>query len=119
MRFKLDENLGARAAEWIKEQGHDAETVRAEGLGGGTDEAIFAACVSERRCLVTLDLDFADIVRFSPHATEGIVVLRAPRGASRAIILGLLRNLCAAEMGSIAGSLWIVEPNRIRVREPK
>src|SRR5260370_26797629 len=36
----------------------------------------------ENRCLVSLDLDFADVVRFPPHRTSGIAVLRLPHGAS-------------------------------------
>lgn len=34
MRFKLDENLGRRAAEFLRSAGHDAVTVRDEKLGG-------------------------------------------------------------------------------------
>jgi uncharacterized protein (DUF433 family) len=37
MRLKLDENLGARDAEWLRAQGHDVDTVAEEQLAGAPD----------------------------------------------------------------------------------
>jgi len=72
VRFKLDENSGSRSARLFPEAGHNVETVVQEGLGGASDESIFDACIRENRCLLSLDLDFADVVRFPPHRTAGI-----------------------------------------------
>ena len=69
MRFKLDENFGSRSARLFPEAGHDVETVAGEGLSGATDELIFETCIRENRCLLSLDLDFADVIRFPPHKT--------------------------------------------------
>ncbi len=71
MRFKLDENLGSRCLGLLREAGHDVETVDSEGLSGADDRKIYDVCGVEQRCLLTLDLDFADVLRFPPHATEG------------------------------------------------
>ena len=81
MRFKLDENLDARLASLVAEGGHEADSVVAEGLGGKPDEELITACISEGRVLITLDLDFADPLRFPParSAMEGLRG-RAPRG---------------------------------------
>jgi predicted nuclease of predicted toxin-antitoxin system len=118
MRFKLDENFGSRSARLFPEAGHDVETVAEEGLSGATDELIFETCIRENRCLLSLDLDFADVVRFPPHKTAGIAVLRLPKGASLSLlerfVSGLL-NMLDAE--PITGRLWIVEAGRIRVHE--
>ena len=78
MRFKLDENLGTRTARLIQAQDHDVETVREEGLAGESDQRL---CCDEKRCLVTLDLDFADVTRFPPNQSNGVVVIRVPSGA--------------------------------------
>jgi hypothetical protein len=40
MRVKLDENLGARDAEWLRAQDHDVDTVADEQLGGAPDEKV-------------------------------------------------------------------------------
>jgi predicted nuclease of predicted toxin-antitoxin system len=118
MKFKLDENFGARTVPIFREVGHDVETVRDEHLSGSPDPTIFDACVREQRCLVTLDLDFADVLRFPPHLTAGIAVIRLPQRTSTATMEGLVRRLLlAVQAGSIAGRLWIVETTRVRIHE--
>jgi Domain of unknown function (DUF5615) len=80
MKFKLDENLGSVAAELIAESGHEVESVAQEKLSGASDARLFEVCIAERRCWISLDLDFADVLRFPPHNTPGIAVLRLPAG---------------------------------------
>ena len=103
MRFKLDENFGRRTLGVFRELGHDVETVRDEGLQGCSDGDLFALCSRERRCLVT---------------SAGVAVVRVPRNPSpdllSSMIGGLLRALPAHP---VAGSLWIVEPGRIRIHQ--
>lgn len=119
MRFKLDENLDRRLAVLFVEHGHEADTVVAEGLGGQDDQVVFDTCRQGGRILVTLDLDFSSPIRFPPAQTAGIVVVRPPRP-----VLPLIRaTLAAAIPGltsrSLEGRLWIVEPGRIRVYDPR
>jgi predicted nuclease of predicted toxin-antitoxin system len=69
--------------------------------------------------LVTLDLDFSDVRAYPPGTHPGIVVLR-PRAPDRASTLALLSRaaaLFAAE--PVAGALWIVDAERVRVRLPR
>jgi hypothetical protein len=70
----------------------------------------------ENRTLVTLDGGFGDIRAYPPRAYPGLVVLRLPR-QDKAFVL----EVCQRLMGEfakepLAGRLWIVETNRIRVR---
>jgi len=118
MKIKLDENRGSRSAHLLGEAGHDVETVFKEGLVGASDEVLFETCIREKRCLLSLDLDFADVVRFPPHRTCGIAILRLPRGASLRLLEKFVSNLLWM-LGSeeITGRLWIVEAHRIRVHE--
>ncbi len=76
MRFKLDENLPIELAELFRRSGHDAQTVFDEGLAGAEDAEIASVCVRERRAVVTLDMDFADIRAYPPPEYAGIVVFR-------------------------------------------
>jgi predicted nuclease of predicted toxin-antitoxin system len=57
--FKLDENLGDRGQKRLQEAGHDVMTVREQQLCGRPDSQVIDVCVSEKRCLITLDTDFA------------------------------------------------------------
>ena len=118
MKFKLDENFGSRTKHLFEAYGHDVQTVRMQGLQRSSDAHLFEVCRVEQRCLVTLDLDFADVLRFPPSLTNGIVVIRLPRNPSLALLEQLVRQFLQtlAHM-SIERRLWIVEPSRIRVHE--
>ena len=118
MKWKLDENLGSRTVHLFLKAGHDAQTVLQEELSGASDETLFEVCVREDRCLLTLDIDFADVLRFPPHQTAGIAVLRLPKNPSlrllETVAAGLLQVLVSE---TIRGRLWIVEPGRLRVHD--
>lgn len=124
MKFKLDENLGAWAAAPLMQLGHDVSDVRRQGLGGSPDLRVIKACGSEGRCLVTLDTDFANPMRFPPADYHGIVVLRIPGRADSSAILESVRTLAGALGGKSEpiprqeGFLWIVQPGRVRIFEP-
>lgn len=119
MRLKLDENLGLRHAEMLRRAGHDVDTVHDESLSGAPDEAVLAAAREADRALVTLDLDFADPMRFPPATTAGLVVLRPRSHLARDSIEAVLAQLVAGLATSdVNGRLWVVEPGRLRQYEP-
>ncbi|MDP2896414.1 MAG: DUF5615 family PIN-like protein [bacterium] len=118
MTFKLDENLGARTQQLFLAAGHEVQTVRDQGLGGCSDEHLYEVCRAEQRCLVTLDLDFADITRFPPTQSKGIVVIRVPRNPNFALLEQLVRQfLQAISQMSVEKKLWVVEAGRIRIHQ--
>lgn len=118
MRFKLDENLSTSIQALFRDAGHDAETVWQEALQGASDQCLYELCRLEHRCLVTLDLDFSDVVRFSPEKTGGIAVIRVPRNPSLSLLQRLVRQfLRALEQMPFEDNLWIVEIGRIRVHQ--
>ena len=100
MRFKVDENLPIEVAEVLRAAGHEAATVNDEGIGGAHDPDIESVLRHENRAILTLDVGFADIRLHPPREYPGIVVLRLPR----------------QDKEPLAGRLWIVEADRIRVR---
>ncbi len=117
VRFKLDENLPRDAEVVLRNAGHDVHTVLDEQLGGNPDRRVFDASQAEDRILVTLDLDFADVRVFRPASHRGIWVLR-PHTQSIDNTLGLLAAaLLVLESEPAEGRLWIIEPERVRIRE--
>ncbi len=116
LRFKLDEGLPRDAAEWLRRLGHDVQTVHDEHLSGAPDSVVAAAFRQEDRVLVTLDLDFADIRAYPPEEMPGIIVLRPAAESIRAILDLLEHASQALTIEPVTCRLWVVEPNRIRVR---
>jgi hypothetical protein len=119
MNLKLDENLDARLTSVLRRAGHEVSTVREQGLAGVDDQALYVHCRFESRILVTLDLDFSNVLRYPPETSGGIVVFRGPDD-----LLPTLRTLTETMIGALAkaspaGQLWIVEPGRVRVHEPR
>ena len=116
MKFKLDENFGTRTQQLFKQRGYDVHTVLDENLKSAPDTDLYEICCREQRCLVTLDLDFTDVVRFPPKNGSGITVIRQPHNFSIPILEKLIGQfLDALKTMSIEGNLWIIEPGRIRV----
>ncbi len=116
MKFKLDENFGTRTKHIFVKAEHDVQTVRQELLQGASDQCIYKTCCKERRCLVTLDLDFSEVTRFPPDNCAGIVVIRLSRNPSLHLLEKLVQQfLRATSQMPLEGELWIVEIGRIRV----
>ena len=119
MKLKLDENIGARGIEFLLLAGHDVATVSQQGLSSARDENLLSVCVSEKRCLVTLDLGFSNPIVFTPSDYEGIAVLRLPPKPSPLDLLTEIRTLIGGlAQKEIKGNLWIVQRGKIREYQP-
>lgn len=116
MKLKLDENLGRRGQQVLRAAGHEVSTVAEQALQRTEDRDLIARCHDERRCLVTLDLDFANPLVFLPSQFSGLAVLRLPH-KPRALDLDVLIETLAVALreNSIEGKLWIVEAGRVRI----
>jgi len=67
VKLLLDENLSPQHAAMLRQQGHDAVAVIEAGLSGEPDDKVRAFAIESGRVLVTLDADFANILRFPPR----------------------------------------------------
>ena len=117
MRFKIDENLPIEVSRLLGQAGHDAATVVAQALSGSPDPDIASVCQSEGRALITLDTDFADIRFYPPAEYPGLIVLRL-RSQAKPHVLEIVDHLTRLlQREVVAGRLWIVEEERVRIRE--
>ena len=117
MLFKVDENLPVEVAQVLRAAGHEGATVLDQHLGGSADSLIASICQQEERTLVTLDLDFADIRAYPPADYAGVIVFRLRRQDKLHILKVCARMLPLLARQPLTQCLWIVEEDRIRIRE--
>lgn len=116
MKFKIDQNLPIEAADLLTAAGHDALTVYQQTLSGATDERIVEVCQEEDRILITADLDLSDVRRYPPSQAPGYMLSRMPRQSKQALLDLLAKAIPMLALRPIDGRLWIVEPDRLRIR---
>lgn len=102
----------------LRDADYEAHTFREQGLQGISDQQVYDLCCAQKLCLITLDLDFANVIRFPPHVSSGIVVIRPPGRVSVAMLEKLIAGFLSALAETVLeGELWIVEPGRIRIHQ--
>lgn len=105
MKLLLDENLSYRHAAFLREQGHDAIAVLEAGLSGQPDNRVRIFAIESGRILLTLDADFADILRFPPAGTPGVIRIKIHPPTEDAIREQIQRILQVLQHTSLAGCL--------------
>ncbi|MBS3919359.1 MAG: DUF5615 family PIN-like protein [Deltaproteobacteria bacterium] len=115
MRFKVDENLHVEIADLLRERGHDALTVFDQEARGRSDHDIADLSRNEDRVLISLDLDFSNILIFPPEKYPGLIVLRLRKKSRSAVRLVITRVIDHLYKEPLAGRLWVVDEHRIRI----
>ena len=118
MKLKLDENLPESLLPTLGALGHEVDSVRTEGLSGQTDADVWKAAQAAGRFLITQDLDFSDLRKFSPGTHHGLMLvrLRLPgRLALAARVAGVFREEAA---GSWTRCFVLLTDHKLRVHRP-
>ena len=113
MRIIADENCDRMLVVALREAGHDVLSIR-ESEKGQDDSYIFDLARTERRVVLTSDLDFGHLCEHRFPHPPAIVVMRLDRIDRHVRARRVLEALNVA--GSIEGHLLIVEPSRLRIR---
>jgi predicted nuclease of predicted toxin-antitoxin system len=94
VRFLVDNQWPSALADWLRQQGHDAEHVLAVGLAQGKDTPVWNYAQAHAAVVITKDEDFAEWVRRG-RSGPPVVWLRIGN-SSRRVLLGWLEPLLPA-----------------------
>ncbi|MCG6550813.1 MAG: DUF5615 family PIN-like protein [Candidatus Magnetominusculus sp. LBB02] len=116
MRFLADMGVSWRVVAWLREKGHDALHLRDEGLQRLPNGKIFEKASSEKRIVLTFDLDFGEIMALSNNRPMTVIIFRLHNTRSAHVIDRLNRVLEDSGDAIVHGAIIVVEELRHRVR---
>ena len=120
LRFFADHCISRRIAELLSEQGHEVFRLRDYLPTDAPDSVVIASAQERGAILLSLNGDFADIVRYPPSAFVGIIALQIKNHPEVTdwVMDRLLAYLATHEDAQhYVGKLFLVEPHRIRIRD--
>lgn len=116
MRFLADMGVGTKVVTWLKGKGHNVTHLSDEGLQRMPNGEIFAKAVSEKRVILTFDLDFGEIAALSKRKKTSVVVFRLHNTRPSHVIDRLSATLTDSVGALEKGAVVIVEESRHRIR---
>ena len=119
MRIKLDENLPESLLASLASQGHDVDNVRMEGLNGRPDPDVWQSAQASQRSLITQDMDFSNMKKFTPGTHHGLLLLRLRLPGRIALARRVLDIFQSEDVTSWARCFVLVTDWKIRVHRPK
>ena len=118
MNIKLDENMPERLVSVLSDFGHDVDTVRGEQMAGRDDTDVWGAAQSDARFLITQDLDFSDLRRYTPGTHAGLLLVRLPRPGRGALFERVSMLFATEPVVEWRGCLVVATDRKVRVKRP-
>ena len=119
MKIKLDENLPDRLVAVLTGLGHNVDTVRTEQLTGRADPDVWSAAQTAQRFLITQDLDFSDVRRYTPGTHAGLLLVRLTRPGRNALFERVSTVFQTEKIEDWTGWLVVATEQKIRIRRPE
>ena len=119
MKIKLDENLPDRLVAVLTGLGHNVDTVRTEQLTGRADPDVWSAAQAAQRFLITQDLDFSDVRRYTPGTHAGLLLVRLTRPGRKALFERISTVFRTEKVEDWTGCLVVATEQKIRIRRPE
>ena len=116
MSILLDHNVPAKFVRILTEWGYEASRLTDHLNADADDVDVIALAQNLDAALLTIDLDFANILDYPPAHYAGILVMRYQIAVEEAVIATLRQALADLYHDGLRGTLVIVEPTRYRVR---
>lgn len=118
MELKLDEKFSRHLKPVLMALGHDTLTAADENLLSRPDTEIAHASKREKRMVLTLDIEFADLRKYPPGSHPGIILFR-PQSLSPLSVNKFIADFIGrTELDKLAACVAVVDPVHVRVRHP-
>lgn len=118
MNIKLDENLPESLVPELEALGHDVDTVPSEHLAGRDDDEVWHAAQAADRFLITQDLDFSDVRRFTPGTHAGLLLVRLGQPGRSALAARVALLFATERVDEWRGCLVVATEHKVRVKQP-
>ena len=116
MRFLADAGISPGTVEFLRRRGHDAVHVRELTMQRADDRLIAERARSERRILLTFDLDFGAILAVGVVDRPSAVIFRLADERADSVNRRLEAVLSDQAEALQSGALILVEDARYRIR---
>jgi len=116
MRLLADMGISQQVCRWLREAGHDVVHLRDQRLHRLPNGEIFQKAVTERRVLLTFDLDFGEILAGAGSEVVSVIVFRLRNTRASHVIQRLQAVLAESAEALDEGAVVVVEETRHRVR---
>ena len=115
MKFLLDQDVYSVTSRFLKDLGHDVDTVAGIGLSRAQDVVILRVAQEQNRILVTRDRDFGNLV-FVRALGAGDLYLRMLPSTRNAVHADFDRVLATYAQEELARAFVVVEAAGHRIR---
>ena len=119
MKIKLDENLPDRLVTVLTGLAHDVDTIRGEQLTGRADPDVWSSAQAAQRFLITQDLDFSDVRRYTPGTHAGLLLVRLTRPGRKVLFERVSTVFQTEKVEDWTGCLVVATEQKIRIRRPE
>lgn len=120
LRFFADQCVPHSIIEILQNEGHEVLFLKDYIRKDSPDSLVISKALELEAILISLNGDFADIVTYPPRNYEGIIALQVRNHPEVTLqIIGRLKRYLSTHNNMIhyKGKLFLVEVDRIRVRE--
>jgi predicted nuclease of predicted toxin-antitoxin system len=118
MIILLDHCVPRRYLRLLISWGYPSELITAHIPADSPDEDVLALALSLDAALLTVDMDFANILDYPPEDHEGIIVIRNQAQKEQETDTTLKQALDDLYRNGLRSTLVIISPGRYRVRRP-
>lgn len=109
--------ISLRTVDWLRELGHDVVHLRDRGLQKLPDDEILALALVEQRVILSIDLDFAQLLAVSKRALPSVILFRLGNENYDEINQRLIEVLNNCQQDLATGAIVSVNNETFRVKK--